>query len=275
VSWLLRRTPTSSACSPRTPDPAGRRPDGLTAHPSSDGPRCSPPTPLERRASPGFRKGKGLQRGTHPCGHTGRTIGRRERIADGGETRALHVQPLRRLGVLGRPTRVVVRSDIRNEPTMSFTRFLLLQSPRHQWLVDTTSTWSSVPAWHRSAFSSQPWRVCGGARQISCPVAPSVATQRRSPPAANPLPHWGTGIRVTRPRGFEPLTFGSVVGSSKPKSDIPTRQELGRNAELARLQRAPHTSGKPPRSPTDARYRRKASARSTLPQITADRPDQA
>ena len=41
-----------------------------------------------------------------------------------------------------------------------------------------------------------------------CPVAPGVATQRRSPPPANPLQHWDL---KARPRGFEPLTFGSVA----------------------------------------------------------------
>jgi hypothetical protein len=40
-----------------------------------------------------------------------------------------------------------------------------------------------------------------------CPVATGVATSERSPGTENPLP---TGIQKARPRGFEPLTFGSV-----------------------------------------------------------------
>ena len=44
-----------------------------------------------------------------------------------------------------------------------------------------------------------------------CPVAPAVATSERSPEAANPLHKRNL---EARPRGFEPLTFGSVA--SKP-----------------------------------------------------------
>jgi len=61
-----------------------------------------------------------------------------------------------------------------------------------------------------------------------CPVAPGVATQRRSPPAAHPLQHWNSRAR---PRGFEPLTFGSV------ESMVIGRQKLARNSISAGILR--------------------------------------
>src|SRR5215203_1468395 len=74
---------------------------------------------------------------------------------------------------------------------------------------------------------------------------------------------YSTAIPVARPRGFEPLTFGSVVAKNSPETRT-----------LHACDRLRTLWGSLLLWQQTLAFGRKASARSTLPQTTADRPQQ-
>jgi len=90
--------------------------------------------------------------------------------------------------------------------------------------------------------STRPRRADRERREGGVSCRNRTASNRGSPKAAAPLP---TEIREARPRGFEPLTFGSVAGSRGP-------DKVPGNAGKAYVYQAfPLNRGRPPRPATD------------------------